>query len=77
MPTYDYMCANCGSQFEIYQKITEGPKRLCPKCGKKKLKRLIGSGGGILFKGKDWPGQDIARKGQNTLKEESNGNQSS
>jgi putative FmdB family regulatory protein len=51
MPTYSYLCERCGSEFERFQAITAKPLRMCPKCGKKRLKRLIGSGAGIIFKG--------------------------
>lgn len=50
MPTYDYKCPKCG-KFEVFQKITDKPLKRCPKC-KGKVKRLIGSGSGIIFKGK-------------------------
>lgn len=50
MPTYDYVCSKCGHQFELFQSIKEEPKRACPKC-KGRVKRLIGSGAGLLFKG--------------------------
>ena len=51
MPTYEYICENCGYEFEEFQTITAKPLRTCPECGKKKLKRLIGTGAGIIFKG--------------------------
>lgn len=61
MPTYDYKCESCGHEFEVFQGISKRPIRKCPKCGKLKLKRLIGSGSGVIFKGDDWPGQEIVR----------------
>ncbi|MEM7306167.1 MAG: zinc ribbon domain-containing protein [Planctomycetota bacterium] len=51
MPTYDYVCDACGHTLEIFQSMTESPKRKCPSCGRLKLRRQIGTGGGILFKG--------------------------
>ena len=51
MPTYDYMCEDCEHQFEQFQSITARPTRKCPECGKMKLRRLIGAGAGIIFKG--------------------------
>lgn len=51
MPTYEYKCENCGHTFEKFQSITKKPSRKCPKCGKLRLKRLIGSGSGVIFKG--------------------------
>ena len=51
MPTYDYVCDACEHQFELFQSIKEDPKKQCPSCGKKKLRRLIGPGAAIVFKG--------------------------
>ena len=51
MPTYDYACQKCGHEFEEFQAITAKPLRKCPECGKLALKRLIGTGAGIIFKG--------------------------
>jgi len=51
MPTYDYVCDGCGHAFELFQSMTGSVKKTCPKCGKKKLRRLIGAGGAIVFKG--------------------------
>jgi putative FmdB family regulatory protein len=51
MPTYDYRCGACGHEFEVFQSISEGRKRKCPRCKKPELERLIGHGAGILFKG--------------------------
>ena len=51
MPTYEYLCQGCEQRFEQFQSITANPLRKCPECGKMKLKRLIGSGAGIIFKG--------------------------
>jgi len=51
MPTYDYVCDGCGHAFELFQSMTENAKKTCPKCKKPKLRRLIGAGGAIMFKG--------------------------
>lgn len=51
MPTYDYKCNACDHEFELFQHITENPVKKCPSCGKLKVQRIIGSGGGIIFKG--------------------------
>ncbi len=50
MPTYEYECTSCGHRFERLQKITDDPIKTCPKCGRR-VKRLIGAGLGIIFKG--------------------------
>ncbi len=51
MPTYDYKCDNCDHVMELFQSITASPKKKCPECGKLKLKRLLGTGAGLIFKG--------------------------
>ena len=51
MPTYEYECTACGATFERFQSITEKPIRKCPECGRKKARRLLGAGAGIIFRG--------------------------
>ena len=51
MPTYDYVCDECSNEFEAFESITADPQTVCPKCGKPKLRRKIGPGAAILFKG--------------------------
>jgi len=58
MPTYEYSCQKCGQDFEAFQSMRdepfgECPKNLCrlPKWGHGKVKRLFGTGGGLIFKG--------------------------
>ena len=51
MPTYDYECDACGHTFELFQSISEPVKKKCPECGKPKLRRLIGTGAAVVFKG--------------------------
>ncbi len=50
MPTYDYECSKCGHRFEVFQSMTDEPKKRCPEC-KGKVQRLISGGAGIIFKG--------------------------
>ncbi len=57
MPTYEYECKKCGHTFEEFQSITEPPIRRCPKC-KGKVRRLIGTGAGIIFKGEGFYATD-------------------
>ena len=51
MPTYEYRCKNCNSTFDIFQGINDLPLKTCSSCHTDSLKRLIGTGAGILFKG--------------------------
>lgn len=61
MPTYDYRCDACGHEFDAFQSITDGALKKCPKCGKQKLRRLIGAGAGIIFKGSGFYETDYKR----------------
>jgi putative FmdB family regulatory protein len=51
MPTYDYVCEACPHEFELFQQMSAPVETVCPECGKESLRRLVGTGGGILFKG--------------------------
>lgn len=58
MPTYEYVCEKCGHRFDKFQPISAAPLAICPEdlCGRKrwgkgKVKRVIGAGGGLIFKG--------------------------
>ena len=51
MPTYDYFCFACKHTFERFESITDEGAKACEKCGKKKAKRRIGTGAGLIFKG--------------------------
>ncbi len=51
MPTYDYRCAKCEHEWELFQSIKADPVKKCPKCGKMSAKRVIGPGAAIVFKG--------------------------
>ena len=51
MPFYEYQCSNCGHTLEELQKMSDAPLTKCPSCGKNTLKKLIGTGGGLIFKG--------------------------
>jgi len=80
MPHYDYVCDNCEHKFELYQSITAKVRRKCPECGKPKLRRLIGPGAAIMFKGSGFyqtdyrsesyrKGAKAAKKGKDAGKE--------
>ena len=51
MPTYDYECDACNHRFEEFQSMMDEPLKKCPKCKKSKLRRLLGTGAAIIFKG--------------------------
>jgi putative FmdB family regulatory protein len=58
MPTYEYQCAKCGASFDIFQSMKDATLTVCPKdrCaqsrwGRGKVKRTLGTGAGLIFKG--------------------------
>jgi len=73
MPTYEYICDNCGYEFEKFQSITSKPLRACPKCKKNQLKRLIGPGGGIIFRGNGFYQTDYRSEGYKKAAEKEKG----
>jgi putative FmdB family regulatory protein len=62
MPTYEYECQKCHHRYEIFQRITEVPKKSCPRC-KGRVKRLLGTGAGLLFKGSGFYITDYRKPG--------------
>ena len=50
MPTYEYECTKCSHCFELEQRITDPPRKRCPKC-RSKVFRVISGGGGVILKG--------------------------
>lgn len=53
MPTYQYACPDCGSEFEKVQKFTDDPVKKCPTCGKRHVYRVV-SKVAVSFKGSGW-----------------------
>jgi putative FmdB family regulatory protein len=60
MPTYEYICESCGDKFERFQQMSDRPITKCPKCNGP-VRRLIGKGGGIIFKGSGFYTTDYKR----------------
>ncbi|MCK4374021.1 MAG: zinc ribbon domain-containing protein [Candidatus Brocadiae bacterium] len=61
MPTYEYQCKHCKHKFEAFQSIMADPLSRCPECGRNGLRRLIGTGAGIIFKGSGFYATDYRR----------------
>jgi putative FmdB family regulatory protein len=61
MPIFDYTCQACGHQFDVLQKVGEGPLRKCPECGKLKLKKGL-SAPAFHLKGSGWYQSDFKNK---------------
>lgn len=62
MPTYEYECQKCGKHFDRFQGMSDAPIKRCPSC-KGSVRRLLGSGAGIIFKGSGFYETDYKRKG--------------
>jgi len=77
MPTYEYKCDDCSHVFEAFHGMTEDPLEECPKCGEKALRRLIGGGAGIIFKGSGFWETDYNRSGSSQGEESTSGDGSS
>lgn len=61
MPTYSYECEKCG-EFEARQSMKDEAFTVCPKCGGSNIKRVIGKGGGVIFKGSGFYETDYKKK---------------
>ena len=59
MPTYEYECNECGFRFEKFQSMSSEPIKVCPECGGE-IRRLIGAGAGLIFKGPGFHATDYA-----------------
>lgn len=68
MPTYEYICTHCKHTFEALQAMTDKPLSKCPKCSKK-VKRLISSGAGLIFKGSGFYATDYRKPSKGSAKE--------
>lgn len=69
MPTYEYACQKCGHEFEQFQSMRDEPLKKCPKCKKAGVKRLVGSGAGLIFKGSGFYITDYKNKSGGEKKE--------
>ena len=64
MPTYDYKCEKCDHIFEHFQAMSDAPLTKCAKCDGK-IRRLVGGGSGLIFKGSGFYLTDYAKKSKN------------
>lgn len=63
MPTYEYVCAKCGHEMEAFQSMKDEPLKKCPACKRQTLKRKVGGGAGLIFKGTGFYITDYKKKG--------------
>jgi putative FmdB family regulatory protein len=69
MPTYEYSCNSCGHEMEAFQRMSDNRLVDCPSCEEPSLKRKIGLGAGIIFKGGGFYETDFKEKKGNTASE--------
>ena len=62
MPTYEYLCSKCGHEMEAFQPMKDEPLKKCPACQKSGLKRKVGGGAGLIFKGTGFYITDYKKK---------------
>ena len=62
MPTYEYICDSCFHEFDIFQSMSSDRLTKCPQCEEKSLRRKIGIGAGIIFKGSGFYETDYKKK---------------
>jgi putative FmdB family regulatory protein len=62
MPTYEYLCTKCGHEMEAFQSMKDEPLKKCPACKKNGLKRKVGGGAGLIFKGTGFYITDYKKK---------------
>ncbi|MBL9218974.1 MAG: zinc ribbon domain-containing protein [Opitutaceae bacterium] len=62
MPTYEYVCTKCGHELEAFQSMKDEALKKCPICKKPGLKRQVGGGAGLIFKGSGFYITDYKKK---------------
>ncbi len=67
MPTYDYKCVECNHIFEYFQSMNDNPLSICPECGAE-VKRMIGGGAGLIFKGSGFYVNDSKKRASSSSK---------
>lgn len=65
MPTYEYVCSQCQHEFEAFQSMKDAPLTTCPACQRPSVKRKVGSGAGLIFKGSGFYITDYKNKPAN------------
>jgi len=61
MPTYEYECDSCKNRFDVFQKMSDEPIKICPDCGKT-VHRILSAGIGISFQGSGFYVNDSSKK---------------
>lgn len=72
MPTYEYECNRCGHRFEVFQSMSDPPRKRCPRC-RGAVRRLLGTGAGMIFKGSGFYATDYRSESYKTHKKKESG----
>lgn len=65
MPIYEYQCSSCHHAFDVIQKVSDEPVKLCPQCSKETAVKLV-SAAGFQLKGTGWYATDFKTKNKET-----------
>lgn len=75
MPTYSYQCQKCETVRDVFHSMSASPRLTCEHCGSRRMKRLLGTGAGIIFKGSGFYETDY-KNGSKKKSGESGGSES-
>ena len=77
MPTYEYVCDDCSHEFDVFQSMKDDRLKTCPECNEDTLRRKIGTGAGIIFKGSGFYETDYKRDKKSGAEKKDSGADSS
>lgn len=77
MPTYEYVCDDCSHEFDTFQSMKDDRLKTCPECNEDTLRRKIGTGAGIIFKGSGFYETDYKRDNKSGGEKKESGSDSS
>lgn len=65
MPIYEYACESCGHRFDVTQRFSDDPLKICPECGQ--AVRRVFHPAGIIFKGSGFYINDSKKSGSSSV----------
>jgi putative FmdB family regulatory protein len=70
MPVYEYQCKQCGLHFERFQRMSDAPVQICPRCSGQVFRVMQPVG--VVFKGSGFYVTDNRKSSSSTLSSSSN-----